>query len=146
MREQQPETDEAASRTEFDFAELEREEDQTLSTSSLNAFDDGSASSTATLCCTKAFSEQLAIVEVLRHNVVMLHSDQEPLPVQWLKTVQNRRPIETLLRHGPGISHQSQSKIRNANQVSTTLENFFEKNRQMTAFRWPGRFLTLRGA
>ena len=39
--------DEAVSRIEFDSAELEREEDRTLSTSSLNAFDDGSESSTA---------------------------------------------------------------------------------------------------
>ena len=44
----EPETDEAVSRIEFDSAELEREEDQTLSTSSLDAFDDGSESSTAT--------------------------------------------------------------------------------------------------
>ena len=77
-RKQQPETDEAASRVEFDFAELEREEDQTSSTSFLNAFDDGSESSTATLCSTKAFSEYLtettvAFVEVLGHTVVMLH-------------------------------------------------------------------------
>ena len=42
MRKQQPETDEAVSRIEFDSAELEREEDQTLPTSSLNTFDDGS--------------------------------------------------------------------------------------------------------
>ena len=41
LREQQPETDEAVSRIEFDFAEVEPEKDQTLSTSSLNAFDDG---------------------------------------------------------------------------------------------------------
>ena len=85
LRKQQPETDESVSRTEFDSAELEREEDQTLSTSSLNAFDDGSENSTATLCSTKAFSEQVAFVEVLRHNVVMLHSDQEPVLVQLSK-------------------------------------------------------------
>ena len=90
MREQQPETDEAASRIEFDRAELEREEDQTLSTSSLNAFDDGSESSTATLCFTKAFSEYLtkttvAFVEVLGHNAMVLHSDQEPMLVLLLK-------------------------------------------------------------
>ena len=114
-RKQQPETDEAASRVEFDFAELEREEDQTSSTSFLNAFDDGSESSTATLCFTKAFSEYLkettvALVEVLGHTVVMLHSDQEPVLVQSLKTVRNRRPIETLVRHGPRIRHQNQSK------------------------------------
>ena len=77
-RKQQPETDEAASRVEFDFAELEREEDQTSSTSFLNAFDDGSESSTATVCSTKAFREYLtettvAFVEVLGHTVVMLH-------------------------------------------------------------------------
>ena len=59
LRKQQPETDEAVSRIEFDPAELEREEDQTSSTPSLNAFDDGSESSTATLCSTKAFSEYL---------------------------------------------------------------------------------------
>ena len=70
--EQQPETDEAASIIEFDFAELEREEDQTLSTSSLNAFSDGSDSSTATLCSTKAFSEHLAFVDVLGHNAMVL--------------------------------------------------------------------------
>ena len=109
LRKQQPETDEAASRVEFDSAELEREEDQTLSTSSLNAFDDGSESSTATLCSTKEFSEQLTFVEVLGHNVVMLHSDQEPVLVQLLKTVQNKRPIETSVRHGPRTSHQSQN-------------------------------------
>ena len=38
LREQQPETDEAMSRIEFDSGEFEGEEDQTLSTSSLNAF------------------------------------------------------------------------------------------------------------
>ena len=36
LREQQPETDEAVSRIEFDSAEFEREEDRTLSTSSRN--------------------------------------------------------------------------------------------------------------
>ena len=95
LREQQPETDEAVLRIQFDSAELERKEDQTLSTSSLNAFDDGSESATATLCSTKAFSEHLAFVGVLGHNVMMLHSDQEPVLVQLLKTVQNRRPIQT---------------------------------------------------
>ena len=117
LREQQPETDEAVLRIEFDSAELEREEDQTLSTSSLNAFDDGSESATATSCSTKAFSEHLAFVGVLGHNVMMLHSDQEPVLVQLLKTVQNRRPIQTSVRHGPRTSHQSQSKIENVNQV-----------------------------
>ena len=73
LREHQAVTDEAASRIDFDPAELERE-DQTLSTSSLNTFDDGSESSTATLCSTNALSEHLAettlaFVEVLRHNV-----------------------------------------------------------------------------
>ena len=71
LKDQQPETDEAASRTEFDFAELEREENRTLSTSSLFASDYESESSTATLFSTKAFSEQLAFVEVHRHNVDM---------------------------------------------------------------------------
>ena len=127
LREQQPETDEAVSRIEFDSAEFEREEDQTLSTSSLNAFDDGSESSTATLCSTKAFSEQLAFVEVLGHNVVMLHSDQEPVLVQLSKTVQNRRFERTSVRHGPRTSHQSQSKIENVNQVTTTLEHLLRE-------------------
>ena len=43
--------------------------------------------------------------------------------MQSLKTVRNRRPIETSVRHGPRISHQNQSKIENVNRVSTTLEN-----------------------
>ena len=122
LRKQQSETDEAVSRNEFDSVELEREEDRTLSTSSLNAYDDGSESSTAILCSTKAFSEYLtettvAFVEVLGHNVVMLRSDQELVLEQLLKTVQNRRPIETSVRHGPKTSHQSQSKNEDVNQV-----------------------------
>ena len=129
LREQPPETDEAVSRIEFDSAELEREEDQTLSTSSLNASGDGSESSTATLCFTKAFSEQLAFVEVPRHNVVMLHSDQEPLLVQLLETVQSRRFERASVRHGPRTSHQSQSKVENVNQVTTTLENLLRKKK-----------------
>ena len=96
LREQQPETDEAVSRIEFDSAELNREEDQTLSTSSLNAFDDESESSTATLCSTKASSEYLtettlAFVGVLGHNVMMQHSDQELVLVQLLKTCTEQR-------------------------------------------------------
>ena len=59
LREQQPETCEAVSRIEFESAELGREEDRTLSTSSLNVCDDGSESLTATLCSTKDFSEHL---------------------------------------------------------------------------------------
>ena len=44
----------------------------------------------ATLCPTKAFSEclvdtMLPFVETLGHNVVMLHSDQEPVLVQLLR-------------------------------------------------------------
>ena len=122
LRKQQPETDEAVSRIEFDSAKLEREEDQTLSTSSLNAFDDVSESSTATLCSTKAFSEYLtettlAFVEVLGHNVGILHSDQEPVLVQLLKSVQSGRFDRTSVRHGPRTSHRSQGKIENVNQV-----------------------------
>ena len=141
LSKQQPETDEAASRIEFDSAEFEREEDQTLSTSSLNAFDDGSESSTATLYSTKAFSEQLAFVEVLRHNVVMLHSDQEPVLEQLLKTVQSKRPIQTSVRHGPRISHQRQSKIESVNQVSTTLENLLREkpSNDNIPLAWPNR-------
>ena len=74
-----------------------------MTTSSLNASDDGSESSTATLCSTKTFSEYLtettvAYVEVIGHNAMMLHSDQEPVLVQLLRTVQNRRPIETSVK------------------------------------------------
>ena len=58
LREQQPETVEAVSRIEFDSAELEREEDQTLSTSSLNQFDDESESSTATLYSVSIWQRQ----------------------------------------------------------------------------------------
>ena len=93
MREQQPETDEAVPRNEFDFADLGREEDQVLPIPSLSADDVGSQSLSATLCPTKAFSEYqvetiLALVEALGHNVVMLHSDQEPVLVQLLIAVQ----------------------------------------------------------
>ena len=94
-----------------------------MSTSSLNAFDDGSESSTATLCSTKAFTEYLtettlAFVEVLGHNVVMLHLDQDLVLVQLLKTVQNRRPIETSVRHGSRTCLQSHSKIENVEKLS----------------------------
>ena len=41
MREQQPETDEAVPRIEFDFADLGQEEDQVLPIPSLNAVDVG---------------------------------------------------------------------------------------------------------
>ena len=44
MREQQPETDEAVPRIEFDFADLGREEDQVLPVPSLSAVDVGSES------------------------------------------------------------------------------------------------------
>ena len=50
------------------------------------------------------------------HNVVMLHSDQEPVLAQLLKAVQRRRVKRTLVRHGPRTS-QSQGKIENANRV-----------------------------
>ena len=70
LRGQQPETDEALPRIEYDFADLGREEDQVLPIPSLNAVDDGSESLSATLCPTKAFSEYLvetilAFVEAL---------------------------------------------------------------------------------
>ena len=82
-------------RIEFDFADLGREEDQVLPILSFNA-DVGSESLSATLCPTQPFSEYLvetilAFVEPLGHNVVMLHSDQEPVLVQLLKAVQSRR-------------------------------------------------------
>ena len=74
------------------------------------------------LYSTKAFSEYLAettlaFVEVLGRNVVMLHSDQEPVLVQLLKTVQSRRFERTSVRYGPKTSHQSQSKSENVNPV-----------------------------
>ena len=100
LRGQQPDTDEAVPRIEFDSADLGREEDQVLPIPSLNAVDVGSESLSATLCPTKAFSEYLvetivAFVEALGHNVVMLHSDQEPLLVHLLKAVQSRRVKRT---------------------------------------------------
>ena len=121
LRVQQPDTDEAVPRIEFDFADLEREEDQILPIPSLNAVDVGSESLSATLCPTKASSEYLvetilAFVEALGHNVVTLNSDQEPVLVQLLKAVQSRRVKRTLVRHGPRASHQSQSKVENANR------------------------------
>ena len=122
LRGQHPETDQPVPRIEFDFADLGREEDPVLPIPSLNAVDVGSESLSATLCPTKAFSEHLvetilAFVEALGHNVVMLHSDQEPVLVQLLKAVQSRRVKRTLVRHGPRASHQSQGKIENANRV-----------------------------
>ena len=122
LRGQQPDTDEAAPRIEFYFADLGREEDQVLPIPSINAVDVGSESLSATLCPTKAPSEHpvetiLAFVEALGHTVVMLHSDQEPVWVQLLKAVQNRRVKRTLVRHGPRASHQSQGRIENANRV-----------------------------
>ena len=145
LRKQQPETNEAASRVEFDSAELEREEDQTLSTSFLNAFDDESESSAATLCSTKAFSEQLAFVEVLGHNAMVLHSDQEPVWVQLLKTAQNRRPIETSVRHGPRISHKSQRRLEINGLCWTmwlTLENLRRETGEVHFWRVSGKTYT----
>ena len=71
----------------------------------------------------------------------MLHSDREPVLVQLLRTVQNRRPIDTSVRHGPRISHQSQSKIENVNQVTTTLENLLREklSNDNTLIAWPIR-------
>ena len=126
LRGQQPDTDEAVPRIEFDFAVLGREEDQVLPIPSLNAVDVGSESLSATLCHTKAFSEYmvetiLAFVDAHGHNAVMLHSDQEPVLVQLLKAVQSRRVKRTLVRHGPRASHQSEGKIENANRVINGL-------------------------
>ena len=106
LEEQQAATDEAAPRIEVDFAELGRVEDQTLPIPSLNAVDVGSESLSANLCPTKGLSEHLvetilAFVEALGRNVVILHSDQEPVMVQVLWAVQSRRVKRTLVRHGP---------------------------------------------
>ena len=59
----------------------------------------------------------LVFVEALGHNVVMLHPDQEPVLVQLLRAVQNRRVKRAPVRHGPRASHQSLGKIENANRV-----------------------------
>ena len=85
--------------------------DQVFPIPSLNAVEVGSGSLSATLCPTKAFSGYLvetilAFVEALGHNVVMLHSDREPVLVQLLRAVQSRRVKRTLVRHGPRASHQ----------------------------------------
>ena len=117
LRVQQPDTDEAVPRIEFDFADLGREEDQVLPLPSLNAVGVGSESLSGTLSPTKVFSEYLvetilAFVEALGHIVVMLHSDQEPVLVQLLKAVQGRRVKRTLVRHGPSASHQSQARLK----------------------------------
>ena len=140
LGELQPETDEAVPRIEFDFADLGREEEQVLPIPSLNAVDVGSESLSATLCPTKAFSEYLvetilAFVEALGHNVLMLHSHQEPVLVQLLKAVQSRRVKRTLVRDGPRASHQSQGKIENANRMTNgvccamwlSLENLLQE-------------------
>ena len=127
-------------RIESIFADLGREEDQVLPIHSLNAVDVGSEILSATLCPTKAFREYLVIlafVEARGHNVVMLHSDQKPVLVQLLKAVQSRRVKRTLVRHGPKASHQSQSKIENANRVINgacrsmwlSLENLLREKR-----------------
>ena len=50
LREQQPDTDEAVPRIEFDFADLGREEYQVLPIPSLNAVDVGSERLSPTLC------------------------------------------------------------------------------------------------
>ena len=133
-------------RIEFDFADFGREEDQVLPIPSLNAVDVGSESLSATLCPAKALSKYLvetilAFVEALGHNVVKLHSDQEPVLVQLLKAVQSRRVERTLVRHGPRASHQSQGKIENANRVINgvcramwlSLEDLLRENYQATA-------------
>ena len=68
--------------------------------------------------CQQHFVPRKHLVEkILAYNVVMLHSDQEPMLVQLLKAVQSRRVKRTLVRHGPRASHQSQGKIENANRV-----------------------------
>ena len=123
LRGQQPDTDEAVPRIEFDFADLGREEDQVLPILYLNSVDVGSESLSATPFPTKAFSEYLvetilAFVEALGHNAVMLHLDKKPLFIQFLKAVQSRRVKRTLVRHGPRASHQNQGKIDNANRVT----------------------------
>ena len=78
---------------------------------SLNTVDVGSGSLSATLSLTKADSGYrvetiMGFVEALGHNVIMLHSDREPVLVQVLRAVQSRRVKRTLVRHGPRASHQ----------------------------------------
>ena len=45
------------------------------------------------------------------------------------------------MRHGRGISHQSQSKIKNVNQVTTTLENLLREklSNDSIPLAWPIR-------
>ena len=100
LRGQQTEADEPVPRIECDFAELGREEDQ-VPIPSLNEY---------------LVETILAFVEALGHKVAMLHIDQEPVLVQLLKAVHNRRVKRTLVRHGPRASHQSQGMIENANR------------------------------
>ena len=57
MRWQQPETDETVPRIEFDFADLEREENQVLPILSLNAIDVVSESLSTTFCPMKTLTE-----------------------------------------------------------------------------------------
>ena len=73
---------------------------------------------------------------------VMLHSDQELVLVQLLKTVQNRRFERTSIRHGPRTSHQRKSKIENVNQVTTTLENLLREklSNDSILLVWPIRY------
>ena len=112
MRVQQPDTNETVPRSEFDFADFGRKEGQVLPILSPNTVDVGSESLSATLCPTKAFSEYLVetievFVEALALNVVILHSDHEPLMVELLKAVQSRRVKRTLVRHRPRANNQS---------------------------------------
>ena len=88
-------------------------------------------------------------MEVLRHTVVMLHSDQEPVLVLLLKTVQSRRSERMSVRHGPRTSHQSESNIENVNQVIKgvcwsmwfTLENLLREklSNDSIPLAWPIR-------
>ena len=115
----QPETDEAMPRIEFDFADLGREDDPTMSIPSLNAVDVESESLSATLCPMKAFSEYLVesiltFVEALGRNMVMLHTDQEPVLMQLLEAwiVFGRRRAHIRERLGQSTKLQPQQSWR----------------------------------
>ena len=110
----------------IDFDELCREEDQklpilhsTLSTLVLRVCRKHCArrkNSANTL-----WKPSFSFVEALGHNVVMLHSDQEPVVVQLLRAEKSRRVERTLVRHGPRGSRRSQGKIENENRLINSV-------------------------
>ena len=60
-------------------------------------------------CRLREFVSNTVFVEALGHNMVMLHSDQEPMLVQLLKGVQSRRVKRTQVTHAWPKSQPSES-------------------------------------